>query len=198
MISKTCPCGNDFTIHDYRKDTAKYCSRSCTVKNRDNPLKGRKFPKGSLAKLRENNPMWGVTKVPRPGYAALHQWVKLRLDKPSACEHCWRNTSLDLANKSGNYTRDLSDWLWLCKQCHHVYDGRDECLNIGRELKKGLPLSKEHKKKLRDSHLGKEPWNKTNIYKNCSYCGVSFRVEPKANRKFCKRECYWDSLKKLG
>lgn len=49
-------------------------------------------------------------------------WIKRRLAKPLACNHCGESKPLDLANKSGEYKRDLTDWLWLCRPCHAEYD----------------------------------------------------------------------------
>lgn len=58
------------------------------------------------------------------GYQALHGWVRRRLEKPKACQNCRKEKSLDLANKSQKYKRDLTDWLWLCRRCHMIQDGR--------------------------------------------------------------------------
>lgn len=74
-----------------------------------------------LTKLEANNPMWKGDLV---GYNALHDWVKYRFPKPSLCENCSKEEARDLANKSGQYSRDLSDWWWLCRHCHMKIDGR--------------------------------------------------------------------------
>lgn len=58
MIERVCKCGNNFFVHKYRINTAKYCSRRCTGRFSNN-RKGIKNPKGSLAKLGAKNPMWG-------------------------------------------------------------------------------------------------------------------------------------------
>jgi len=67
----------------------------------------------------KNNPMWKGDKV---GYSALHEWVHKKLAKPLACNLCSEVKPLDLANKSGEYKRDLTDWIWLCRKCHVKYD----------------------------------------------------------------------------
>ena len=71
----------------------------------------------------ENSYNWSGNKV---SYRALHQWVERHLGKPNTCKHCGRgNLSSHLihwANKSGQYKRDLSDWLRLCVKCHKKYD----------------------------------------------------------------------------
>jgi len=73
----------------------------------------------------ERNGMWKGDKV---GYDALHDWVKRRLGRPTKCEHCGTDgltgKQIHWANKSGEYLRDLSDWLRLCKHCHDIYDGK--------------------------------------------------------------------------
>ena len=69
----------------------------------------------------ENNPMWKGDGV---GYGALHNWVKRNLIKPQVCRDCNQPKPLDLANISGEYKRDLSDWEWLCRSCHMKKDGR--------------------------------------------------------------------------
>ena len=67
------------------------------------------------------NPMWKGDDV---GYGALHDWVKARLIKPPFCMGCGNASPVDLANISGRYLRDLTDWEWLCRRCHMTKDGR--------------------------------------------------------------------------
>jgi len=72
------------------------------------------------------------------GYGPLHSWVKRKLGRPSFCiqcgirgKHYTRTTkekvgkvwSIHWANKSGEYKRDLTDWIPLCVSCHRIYDG---------------------------------------------------------------------------
>lgn len=68
--------------------------------------------------LRGNNhPMWKGKDV---GYTALHEWVENQLGKPNECEHCLAIDAkkFEWANKSGNYLREVSDWIRLCTSCH--------------------------------------------------------------------------------
>jgi hypothetical protein len=64
------------------------------------------------------------------GKSALHDWVKARLGTPMKCEQCGFESDnpcqINWANKSGEYKRDLSDWLRLCRKCHHKYDNISE------------------------------------------------------------------------
>jgi len=59
--------------------------------------------------------------------ATKHAWVKSRLGKPNKCEHCGTTSAkkFEWANKSGQYKRDLTDWLRLCTRCHVFYDKKD-------------------------------------------------------------------------
>lgn len=57
------------------------------------------------------------------GYRGLHYWVRRNKPKSMFCEKCGKVTDkLDCANISGKYLRDISDYRWLCKGCHHKYD----------------------------------------------------------------------------
>lgn len=60
------------------------------------------------------------------GYSSLHSWVRRKLGTPKYCAYC-KNNSLKhrqygWANISHAYKRELSDWIRLCKKCHHAYD----------------------------------------------------------------------------
>ena len=85
----------------------------------------------SKSKLSERNPMWLGDNVQ---YGGLHIWVKSRKPKPDKCEKCNNRKAIDLANISHKYnpktyTRDLSNWRWLCRRCHMIEDGRLKIFN---------------------------------------------------------------------
>ena len=69
--------------------------------------------------LAENNPEWKGDNV---GYIALHQWLRRHFEWSSECENCGRRKSLQLSNKTGQYTREKEDWWILCASCHQKYD----------------------------------------------------------------------------
>jgi len=74
------------------------------------------------SKIGPKNHMWKGDKVK---YQPLHAWVKRHKPKSMFCEKCGKVTSkLDLANISGEYKRDISDFRWLCRRCHMKEDGR--------------------------------------------------------------------------
>lgn len=59
---------------------------------------------------------------PNAKYNAIHEWIRKRKQKPELCEKCKINKPYDLANLSGNYKRDVQDYLWLCRKCHYHLD----------------------------------------------------------------------------
>jgi len=72
------------------------------------------FPNG------EKNRMWKGDKV---GIKSLHLWVKRHLPQPPLCQLCNLFPPDDLANVTGIYSRDLSNWKYFCEICHNQYDG---------------------------------------------------------------------------
>ncbi len=70
----------------------------------------------------ENHPSWKGDAVK---YQALHQWVSKHRGKATTCVYrdCRGNSShYEWANISGEYRRDLNDFVQLCKSCHARYD----------------------------------------------------------------------------
>lgn len=57
------------------------------------------------------------------GYTAHHHWVKYHAGRPDKCENCGVAGSIEWANISGEYLRNLDDWVGLCTQCHRLIDG---------------------------------------------------------------------------
>lgn len=110
---QTCPvCKKDFisTFRNrpapYGKCWKTYCSYRC------NAL--RNGPRG------ESHPGWKGDQV---SYQALHEWVRKNSSIPRDCQKCGCHADVEAANISGQYKRDLSDWVFVCKSCHVVMDG---------------------------------------------------------------------------
>lgn len=82
---------------------------------------GRKPPK----LIGQANPSWKGNNIL---YGSLHDWISNHLGKPQQCQHCNTTESrmYHWANKSGNYKRDLEDWIRLCVPCHSRYDKKVE------------------------------------------------------------------------
>jgi hypothetical protein len=68
-----------------------------------------------------NNGNWNIN-VP---YRGLHLWVRRNLQN-KFCRKCKTKKNIDVHNKDGKYTRNLSDWEWLCRKHHMMEDGRLE------------------------------------------------------------------------
>lgn len=88
----------------------------------------------------EKNPSW---KGDMAGYCSIHDWVRLRFKSPPNCTECGAENKkilrtdgvlisyLHLANLSGLYKRDVTDWTYLCPRCHSALDiGRDSISKI--------------------------------------------------------------------
>src|SRR3990167_9188467 len=102
---------------------------SKTKKGQPSPNKGKTFSKTHRENLSkshlnnqvgERNGMWKGDKV---GYSALHDWIKRNKPKLTHCEKCNNKKPLQAANISGEYKRDINDFMWLCARCHVYYDG---------------------------------------------------------------------------
>lgn len=101
------------------------CSQKCVTnisyhRNHPNALYGRRE-----AKLGENNPNWkGGDGCNIKSLSSFHEYIRNHKPKPELCEDCGKVPPYDVANISGEYKRDLSDWKWICRRCHMVEDGR--------------------------------------------------------------------------
>jgi len=76
----------------------------------------------NLNQYGSKNPNWKGNKISNIG---VHQWIKKRKPKSEVCKRCGLRLKLELSNNSGNYLRDINDYEWLCKPCHHKKDGID-------------------------------------------------------------------------
>jgi len=56
------------------------------------------------------------------GNGKLHEWVRTRIPMPEFCQICEIKPPEDLANITGEYTRELTNWQYLCRKCHYWYD----------------------------------------------------------------------------
>lgn len=109
MEERICPCGNAFKPDrgNVAKGGGKYCSRACY------------WQYASHARG-EDKSQW---KGEAAGYKALHDWVRREKGEPERCESCGTTQGrLEWANASGQYRRDLDDWIALCRTCHRRHD----------------------------------------------------------------------------
>ena len=157
-LSKICIfCKKQFIVYRLFTKT-KYCSRICFYNHRkiiligkNNPFFGKKHTQQTKEKLSlklkgrprnsgtfqkegrtlsgEKHPLWKGDKI---SYNGLHKWLYRCLDNPDTCEHCGKTglkgKEINWANKSGEYKRDLNDWIRLCRLCHEKYDKRNDII----------------------------------------------------------------------
>lgn len=86
----------------------------------------------------DKHPMWKGDKV---GYQEVHRWRRKESGYIPLCDHCGvigkyipcvrankvtQRWSIEWANISGEYKRERSDWLALCRSCHRKYDYEKE------------------------------------------------------------------------
>lgn len=106
----------------------------CTIGTCSKPIKARSLCSAHITRwYRNGDPLvkrsnagsnHGAWKGSSVGYGALHDWVRSRLGRASACENCGVKDAkkYEWANLSGDYLRDLSDWASLCVRCHRWID----------------------------------------------------------------------------
>jgi len=118
--------------------------------------------KNRLKHLGSKNGMWKGDKV---GTDQLHAWVTKRLPKTTLCQGCQIQKPYDLANITGNYTRDLNNWMWLCRKCHMLSDGRLNNLIPYRSFEERSNAAKkghETKKIRRDDYCDDSDYEREN------------------------------------
>lgn len=123
-------CGSEMPIYKYYEGK-RFCSAKCRYEVLAMPPrpdrtgstpwnKGIKWPELAEKRMGEGNPNWKGDKI--KDYSALHTWVRSRKPKPLDCESCGQRRTLQLSNSSYEYSRDLSDWEYLCVPCHSKKD----------------------------------------------------------------------------
>jgi len=105
-------------------------------RGRASPLYGKHHSEETKQKIKEANSndrsyRWTGEDV---GYTGLHKWIRKNKPKVERCETCNEKKPLEIANISGEYKRDITDFQWLCRKCHQISDGRYEILK--NDLKK--------------------------------------------------------------
>ena len=60
----------------------------------------------------------------RKEYEAVHYWIRKNYGKATHCEKdpSHKSTQYEWANISGEYKRDISDYIQLCPSCHRKMD----------------------------------------------------------------------------
>jgi hypothetical protein len=99
-------CKSMFKPKDNLKK-GKYCSQYCYWES----MKKRRGKETSA---------WKGEGAKKP---AIHKWMSNNLNKPDKCSFCKENKyRLEWANISGDYLRDIEDYICLCQRCHSLWD----------------------------------------------------------------------------
>jgi hypothetical protein len=109
-------------------------------------------------KLRgSEHPNWKGDAV---GYFALHAWLERNKPRTGICGQCGskpeskkRTVATEWANVSGEYRRDLDDYIELCVSCHKRRDMTDQKRRKIGDASRGRPVSAETREKLRQATL---------------------------------------------
>jgi hypothetical protein len=108
-------------------------------------------------------------------YTTLHQYMRRRILKSKLCVNCLKKEPYDLANISGEYKREISDWKWLCRKCHLTEDGRiKKLINFSKKINKNgernpnSSLTKNQVKEIRERLNNRE--NHSKIAKDYNVC----------------------------
>lgn len=125
-------------------------------------------------------------------YNRIHYWIRSRYGVASKCEFietCNRKSkSYDWALKKGcSHTKDVENYIQLCKSCHAIYDKK----GIGRII------SKETRKKMSIAKKGVIPINKGNDSKVlicCAHCKKSFKAYKSKKSKYCSYDCRYTDM----
>ena len=127
-MEKQCQFCKEFyeTHPSYSKsqiEASKYCSLSCGAKYKKRVLKmgvNTQFKKGE--NLNEEHPNW---KGLDAHIKTKHAWVVAKLGKAKECSVCGKSRDeavIDWANIDHMYSRNLQDYVQMCRSCHRKYD----------------------------------------------------------------------------
>lgn len=112
-VKKKCIyCGEIFYSFRNKSEERKYCSIKCSgLGNRGN-----------------KNYLW---KGENASYRTQHKWIGRRVGKADHCELCGldsipvgKKRYFQWANISGEYKRDINDYIQLCLLCHKKFDSK--------------------------------------------------------------------------
>lgn len=136
---------------------------------RDQEYSNETRAKLSSSKLGEKNPMWkGNDSIHN---TTLHQWVRDHLPEPELCQMCNRVPPYDLANITDIYSRDFSNWQYLCRKCHMESDGRMKNLDQTIDMSgRKCFMCGSSKTRRRKSRNNRELWYRLGNEFICSNC----------------------------
>ena len=92
------------------------------------------------------------------GYAAQHIRMSKLVPKPELCQICGETKPHDLANISGQYLFDLTDWEWLCRRCHMRKDGRLQRFAVRKDMSQRVCITCGSDKTYTNPKSGQQNW----------------------------------------
>lgn len=82
----------------------------------------------------------------RPGYKATHKWLKRHYGAADHCSKCdTPSKRYEWANLSGEYLRDVNDYIQLCASCHRKMDYTEQQSKNRSLARRGIPMLKLRK-----------------------------------------------------
>jgi hypothetical protein len=60
------------------------------------------------------------------GYSGIHRWLYINFIKLGYCAFCEKEGLTEWANISGEYRRDIEDFIELCSTCHGKFDSKEK------------------------------------------------------------------------
>lgn len=102
-------------------------------------------------------------------YYATHNWIRRHYGRANKCEFCNSQTANNFhwANVSGQYKRDISDFIMLCVPCHKKFDKGNLCVRGHEFTPENTRTTKEGWRRCRACHRINQN-NYTNRQKNKS------------------------------
>jgi Zn finger protein HypA/HybF involved in hydrogenase expression len=124
-------CKKNFNKYGKSGNLKKTCSKECRIKAikiaRSKQVITKKHREAISKSLRqEKAKQWKGNRV---SYSGLHRWLYKYKIRPDECQYCGKpnktinnRSYLHWANISGEYKRELNDYIALCPSCHKKYD----------------------------------------------------------------------------
>jgi hypothetical protein len=139
MIKIKCKvCKKEILIFKSRLGRKKYCSKKCQNIEKKKSFIGNKIALGNTpwnkdkktgivpkSAFKKGHISWlKGTSIENYGYQGIHSYINRKLGQPKYCEHCKRTDKkcYDWANKDHKYSKNLKNWMRLCRSCHLKYD----------------------------------------------------------------------------
>ena len=108
-------------------------------------------------------------------YNTIHHQIRKVKVKPAICPKCKKEKKLELSNKDHTYKKELSNWQWLCRGCHFLYDYKTGLRKVPR-FKKVNSKYKRDIKLLNDAGIS---IRKLSINYNIPYATLYWELKKK-------------------